>query len=71
MTSDELADHIIKRAEGRQRFIVAVAGPPGAGKSTLAEQLLGSLQKNSIQARIIPIPEIIDRHVPNLSYRLM
>ncbi len=55
MTSDELADHTKKRAEGRQRFIVAVAGPPGAGKSTLAEQLLGSLQKKSVQARVIPM----------------
>jgi hypothetical protein len=29
MNVDDLADHINKCARGRQRFIVAIAGPPG------------------------------------------
>ena len=40
MNAETLSDNIIQRAEGRKRFIVAIAGPPGAGKSTLAEALL-------------------------------
>jgi pantothenate kinase len=36
---DGLAADIRARAEGRARFVFAVAGPPGAGKSTLAEAL--------------------------------
>lgn len=39
MNSDQLADHIIERAAGADRFIVAIAGPPASGKSTLAEEL--------------------------------
>ncbi len=39
MNSDRLADHIIERAAGEDRFIVAIAGPPASGKSTLAEEL--------------------------------
>lgn len=35
-----LAATLFRKASGRQRVIVAIAGPPGAGKSTLAETLL-------------------------------
>ena len=55
MNVHQLADHVVKRAGGRRRFIIAIAGPPGAGKSTLAEQLFGSLKKRSAQARVIPM----------------
>lgn len=39
MNSDWLADQIADRAAGTGRFIVAIAGPPASGKSTLADDL--------------------------------
>jgi pantothenate kinase len=35
----ELAEDIRQAAAGRQRLIVGIVGAPGAGKSTLADQL--------------------------------
>ena len=53
MKAGDLVDHIIRRSEGSQRFIIAVAGPPGAGKSTLSKQLVQMLKTRSIQSCII------------------
>ena len=38
-----VAPFIAARAAGRDRFLVAIAGPPGAGKTTLAARLVGEL----------------------------
>ena len=43
MTPETLADLIARRAEGQGRFLVALAGPPGAGKSTLADAIVAAL----------------------------
>ena len=43
MTPEDLANLIRSRSEGQGRFLTALAGPPGAGKSTLATALVGLL----------------------------
>lgn len=48
-----LAATIFKRAAGTKRFIVAIAGPPGSGKSTIAEELRALLPQHS--AVVVPM----------------
>jgi pantothenate kinase len=48
-----LAATIFKRAARAKRFTVAIAGPPGAGKSTLAEKLCALLPEHS--AIVVPM----------------
>ena len=36
----DVVEKILKAAAGRKRYLVAIAGPPGAGKSTLAHELV-------------------------------
>ncbi|HET9536606.1 MAG: nucleoside triphosphate hydrolase [Mesorhizobium sp.] len=48
-----LAATIFRRAAGARRFIVAIAGPPGAGKSTIAEELRTLLPEHS--AIVVPM----------------
>lgn len=52
MTPAMLADLVRRRGADADRFIVALAGPPGAGKSTLAEAIVTSL---GASARVIPM----------------
>ncbi|GAK70615.1 hypothetical protein RRU01S_12_01980 [Agrobacterium rubi TR3 = NBRC 13261] len=55
MTLDAIADDIVKRASDNPRFIVAIAGPPGAGKSTLADALHGELTRRGEKAEVLPM----------------
>lgn len=53
MTPQELAEKIKTMAASREgRFVAALAGPPGAGKSTLAEKLVELIGPTS---RVVPM----------------
>lgn len=42
-----LSEHLLKQAEQKARYIVAIAGPPGSGKTTLAAKLCCQLNQQS------------------------
>lgn len=48
-----IASAIFKRAGKSERFIVAIAGPPGAGKSTLSEKLRELLPEGAVE--VVPM----------------
>ncbi|WP_288426532.1 nucleoside triphosphate hydrolase [uncultured Agrobacterium sp.] len=50
-----LTDEILRRAAQSKRFILAIAGPPGAGKSTLADALRDSLISRGELAEVLPM----------------
>ncbi|PKP75759.1 MAG: nucleoside/nucleotide kinase family protein [Alphaproteobacteria bacterium HGW-Alphaproteobacteria-6] len=62
MQTEELADHILARL-GPARTIVAIAGAPGAGKSTLAEALCAALDRR--QAGVAAVMPMDGYHLDN------
>lgn len=52
-TAEDIAAEIVRRAADLRRIVVALAGPPGAGKSTLSERLLAALPVD--QAALVPM----------------
>ncbi|AFL48710.1 pantothenate kinase [Sinorhizobium fredii] len=55
MNVQSLRDEILKRAAGAGRFVVAIAGPPGAGKSTLAEALAEAIAEAGESVAVLPM----------------
>lgn len=46
-----LAEEILARAQGYDRFLIGIAGPPGSGKSTSAE----ALARKAPQSAVLPL----------------
>lgn len=55
MTVAPLVEEILERAAGAARFVVAIAGPPGAGKSTLSDALAEALVSAGEKAAVLPM----------------
>ena len=55
MTLAAIADGVIEKAGNAPRFIVAIAGPPGAGKSTLADALHEELTRRGEKSAVLPM----------------
>jgi pantothenate kinase len=54
-TIDEIAGEVIDRAGDTKRFLIAIAGPPGAGKSTMADNLADALKTRGETAEVLPM----------------
>ena len=54
-TASRLADVAITRAGQRPRFILALTGPPGVGKSTLSDALVQEFERRGQSAAIVPM----------------
>ena len=52
---DDLLSEIERRAHGGARLLVGVAGPPGAGKSTLADRLDTILGERGHRSAVLPM----------------
>ncbi|MBB3311742.1 pantothenate kinase [Rhizobium sp. BK196] len=52
---DDIVGEVLVRAGDAKRFLIAVAGPPGAGKSTMADNLAVALKARGESAEVLPM----------------
>ncbi|NTF40782.1 nucleoside triphosphate hydrolase [Rhizobium rhizogenes] len=52
---EDVAGEIVARAGNAKRILVAIAGPPGAGKSTLADNVVKALKARGESAEVLPM----------------
>lgn len=52
---EDVAGEIVARAGNAKRIMVAIAGPPGAGKSTLADNVVKALLAKGESAEVLPM----------------
>lgn len=50
---ETLASDLRERAHGQDRFIIAIAGPPGAGKSTFSDALFAALDRREPGSAVV------------------
>lgn len=56
LTPEALGQELARRAGAAPgRMVVAIAGPPGAGKSTLVDQLQAALRADGLPTQILPM----------------
>ncbi|MCB1451036.1 MAG: nucleoside triphosphate hydrolase [Nitratireductor sp.] len=56
MTPDALAETLKAKAGGKARFLVAIAGAPGSGKSTLSDALVAALNSSGLEtSALVPM----------------
>lgn len=53
--ASHIADQAIDRAGAATRFVIALAGPPGVGKSALSQALVEELGRRGHSAAIVPM----------------
>lgn len=64
MNVDALADSILAKTAGKQRYIVAIAGAPASGKSTLSEKLMEEINLKS-EGRVCSVIPMDGFHLDN------
>jgi len=55
LNTEQLVSEIIEKSLDADRYLVAVAGPPGAGKTTLASEIANALVERDISASVVPM----------------